>query len=62
MSADSRRSFCRPLVAACLTVGVLDGTDAVVFYGRRGVSASRIFRSIASSVPGRGTPPDSGDA
>jgi len=36
-----------------LTVGALDGLDAVVFFGLRGVPAPRIFQAIASGLLGR---------
>jgi hypothetical protein len=36
-----------------LTVGFLDGLDAVIFFGLRGVSPERIFQSIASGLLGR---------
>lgn len=36
-----------------LTVALLDGLDAVIFFGSMGVSATRIFQSIAAGVVGR---------
>jgi hypothetical protein len=36
-----------------LTVGVLDGLDAVVYFGIRGVSPIRIFQGIAAGILGR---------
>jgi hypothetical protein len=36
-----------------LTVGILDGLDAVVFFGLRGVSPIRIFQAIARGLLGR---------
>ncbi|HEX2203022.1 MAG TPA: hypothetical protein VHG91_06980 [Longimicrobium sp.] len=43
----------RALLLGTLTVGVLDGLDAVVFYGTMGVAPIRIFQSIASGLLGR---------
>jgi hypothetical protein len=41
------------VVLGGLTVGVLDGLDAIVFFGlRSGVSPGRIFRGIAGGVLG----------
>jgi len=38
-----------------LTVGVLDGLDAIVFFGlRNGIGPLRIFKGIAGGVLGRG--------
>jgi hypothetical protein len=36
-----------------LTVGFLDGLDAIVFFGARGVAPIRIFQGIASGLLGR---------
>lgn len=41
------------LVLGGLTVGLLDGLDAIVFFGLRGVSAIQIMQSIASGLLGR---------
>jgi len=41
------------LLFGTLTVGVLDITDALVFFGLRGVAPIRIFQSIASGLLGR---------
>lgn len=43
----------RAVAYGALTVGVLDGLDAVVFFGLRGVSPVRIFQGIASGFLGR---------
>ena len=43
----------RALALGTLTVGVLDGLDAIIFFGLRGVAPSRIFQSIASGLLGR---------
>lgn len=42
----------KPILFGGLVVGVLDGLDAIVFFGLRGVSASRIFQAIASGLLG----------
>jgi hypothetical protein len=41
------------LLLGALTVGVLDGLDAIVFFGLRGVAPTRILQSIASGLLGR---------
>jgi hypothetical protein len=43
----------RAILYGTLTVGVLDLTDAIVFFGLRGVRPIRIFQSIASGLLGR---------
>jgi hypothetical protein len=43
----------RALLLGGLTVGVLDGLDALVFFGLRGVSPARLFQGIASGLLGR---------
>ncbi len=43
----------RLLLLGGLVVGVLDGLDAVVFFGVRGVAPARIFQSIAAGLLGR---------
>jgi hypothetical protein len=43
----------RAVLLGTLTVGVLDGLDAVLFFGARGVAPIKIFQSIASGVLGR---------
>ena len=42
----------RALLLGGLTVGVLDGFDALVFFGLRGVPPSRVFQGIASGLLG----------
>jgi hypothetical protein len=42
----------RAIALGGLAVGVLDGLDAVVFFGLRGTSPVRIFQSIASGLIG----------
>ena len=44
----------RAIAYGTLAVGVLDGLDAIVFFGLRyGVKPARIFRSIAAGLLGR---------
>ena len=43
----------RGIAVGTLAVGVLDGLDAIVFFGLRGVSPGRIFQGIASGLLGR---------
>ena len=54
-TGHARMSPARAIALGTLIVGVLDGLDAVVFFGLRGVSAVRIFQGIAFSVLGRAT-------
>lgn len=42
----------KALLLGGLTVGVLDGLDAVVFFGLRGVTPTRVMQSIASGLLG----------
>jgi hypothetical protein len=42
----------RAIAAGGLAVGVLDGLDAIIFFGLRGTPAIRIFQSIASGLLG----------
>ena len=56
MNASAPTSRPRPLLAILgggLTAGVLDITDAFVFYGMRGVKPIGILQSIASGLLGR---------
>ncbi len=43
----------RSLAYATLVVAGLDALDAVIFFGLRGISPTRIFQSIASGLLGR---------
>jgi hypothetical protein len=45
-------SLVRAVVLGGLTVGVLDGLDAVIFFGLRGVAPGRIFQAIAAGLLG----------
>jgi hypothetical protein len=42
----------RALLFGALTVGVLDGLDALIFFGIRGVPPARVFQGIASGLLG----------
>lgn len=42
----------RAITLGGLTVGILDGLDAVIFFGLRGVAPIRIFQAIASGLLG----------
>ena len=54
IAADRLRwSPARALLLGGLTVGALDGLDALVFFGLRGVSPLRLFQGIASGLLGR---------
>lgn len=44
----------RVLILGGVVLGVLDGLDAVIFFGLRGISATRIFQGIASHLIGSG--------
>jgi hypothetical protein len=43
----------RAVLYGTLAVGVLDGLDAVIFHGLRGVPPDRVFQAVASGVLGR---------
>jgi hypothetical protein len=43
----------RAILAGGLVVGILDGLDAIIFFGLRGVKPGRIFQGIASGLLGR---------
>ena len=47
------RSPLRAILLGGLIVGALDGLDAVIFFGLRGVSTIRIFQAIAAGLLGR---------
>jgi hypothetical protein len=50
---SARLSPFKALAWGTLTVGVLDGLDAIIFFGLRGVTPLRIFQSIAAGLLGR---------
>jgi hypothetical protein len=53
MVIDSPRlSPTQAILAGTLAVGSLDALDALIFFGLRGATPSRIFQSIASGVLG----------
>jgi hypothetical protein len=43
----------RAITLATLTVGVLDGLDAIIFFGLLGATPTRIFQAIAAGILGR---------
>ncbi len=43
----------RAILLAGLVIGILDGLDAIVFFGLRGAKPLAIFQSIAAGVLGR---------
>ena len=43
----------RAILLGGLTVGILDGLDAVIFFGFRGVAPQRIFQAIAAGLLGK---------
>jgi hypothetical protein len=52
-AAATRPSLLKVIAGAGLLVGTLDILDAIIFYGLRGVSATRILQGIASGLIGR---------
>jgi hypothetical protein len=52
-AASARSSLPRVIAGAGLLVGTLDIADAIIFYGLRGVPATRILQGIASGLIGR---------
>jgi hypothetical protein len=53
ISPPTRPQYVKAIATACLVAGTLDLSDALIFYGLRGVAPSRILQSIASGVLGR---------
>lgn len=52
----SSASFFQTAIVGGLAIGILDGLDAIVFYGFiRGAAPDKIFQAIASGVLGRGS-------
>jgi len=49
----TRPSFVKVIAGASLLVGTLDILDAIIFFGLRGVSATRILQGIAFGLIGR---------
>ena len=52
-AAATRPSLLKVIAGAGLLVGTLDILDAIIFYGLRGVSATRILQGIAFALIGR---------
>jgi hypothetical protein len=52
-AAATRPTFVKVILGAGLLVGTLDILDAIIFYGLRGVSATRILQGIAFGLIGR---------
>jgi hypothetical protein len=52
-SAQNAPRLLRIIAGATILIGTLDIADAIIFYGLRGISATRILQSIASGVLGR---------
>ncbi|HXC96479.1 MAG TPA: hypothetical protein VNU92_12325 [Edaphobacter sp.] len=50
---SSHPQFAKAIGLACLIAGTLDLSDALIFYGLRGVPPTRIFDGIASGLMGR---------
>ena len=48
-----RLSPARAVVYGTLVVGILDAADALIFFGLKGATPTRIFQSIASGLLGR---------
>lgn len=42
----------RAILSGALTVALLDGLDAIIFFGLRGATPARIFLAIAAGRPG----------
>lgn len=51
--SGQRPNYLRAIALSCLIAGTLDISDALIFYGLRGVAPSRIFPGIASGLLGR---------
>ncbi len=49
----SRPQFARAIALSCLIAGTLDLSDALIFYGLRGVPPTRILHGIAVGLLGR---------
>jgi hypothetical protein len=53
-SPSSHPQFLKAIALSCLIAGTLDISDALIFYGLRGVSPVRILQGIAVGLIGRG--------
>ena len=52
MTGTPSRSFLKALALCLLIAGTLDISDALIFYGLRGVSPERLLQNIASALIG----------
>ncbi len=52
-SHGRRPEYIKAIALSCLIAGTLDISDALIFYGLRGVSPIRILQGIASGLLGR---------
>ncbi|HYN10299.1 MAG TPA: hypothetical protein VES67_23130 [Vicinamibacterales bacterium] len=52
---DWRLAPSHAIAYGTVVVGVLDGLDALIFFGLRGAAPARIFQSIAAGLVGRQT-------
>jgi hypothetical protein len=52
-SPASHPQYLKAIAMACLIAGTLDISDALIFYGLRGVSPIRLLQNIASGILGR---------
>jgi hypothetical protein len=50
---EQRPRYLEAIALSCLIAGTLDISDALIFYGLRGVPSSRILQGIASGILGR---------
>jgi uncharacterized membrane protein YagU involved in acid resistance len=50
---DRRPQYLKAIALSCLIAGTLDISDALIFYGLRGVPPTRLLQNIASSLLGR---------
>ena len=53
-SLPSHPQFLKAIALSCLIAGTFDISDALIFYGLRGVSPVRILQGIAVGLIGRG--------
>jgi len=53
-SPPSHPQFLKAIALSCLIAGTLDISDALIFYGLRGISPIRILQGIAVGLIGRG--------
>jgi hypothetical protein len=52
-SSERRPPYIKAIVLSCLIAGTLDISDALIFYGLRGVRPIRLLQNIASGLLGR---------